>query len=223
MLAEMVSLSGAGQLVALGNLTLKLTNGLTTQGVIAANKQLSVSSQGDITNGATLQGNGITLNAAGKLTNNGQLTAGGGTTALSGSQIAMNASGSLQAGGDVSLTSRGNITLDGFTGTAGSLALTAVGSIVNTALLYAGNNLSLFANSIQNLHGDMLAGNNLVMQKDASGTANAEVINTSGNIETTNGDITIKTGRLENSYQQIEFTHSKMIIVTRYLTWMATR
>lgn len=75
MLAEMVSLSGAGQLVALGNLTLKLTRGLTAQGVIAANKQLSVSSQGDITNGATLQGNGITLNAAGRLTNNGQLTA----------------------------------------------------------------------------------------------------------------------------------------------------
>ena len=198
-LAEMVSLSGAGQLVALGNLTLKLTNGLTTQGVIAANKQLSVSSQGDITNGATLQGNGITLNAAGKLTNNGQLSAGSGATALSGSQIAMNASGSLQAGGDVSLTSRGNITLDGFTGTAGSLALTAVGSIVNTALLYAGNNLSLFANSIYNLHGDMLAGNNLVMQKDASGTANAGVINTSGNIETTNGDITIKTGHLLNT------------------------
>ncbi|OMP96511.1 hemagglutinin repeat-containing protein [Raoultella terrigena] len=209
MLAEMVSLSGAGQIVALGNLTLKLTNGLTTQGVIAANKQLSVSSQGDITNGATLQGNGITLNAAGKLTNNGQLSAGSGATALSGSQIAMNASGSLQAGGDVSLTSRGNITLDGFTGTAGSLALTAAGSIVNTALLYAGNNLSLFANSIHNLHGDMLAGNNLVMQKDASGTANAGVINTSGNIETTHGDITIKTGRLENSYQQIEFTGSK--------------
>lgn len=209
MLAEMVSLSGAGQIVALGNLTLKLTNGLTTQGVIAANKQLSVSSQGDITSGATLQGNGITLNAAGKLTNNGQLSAGSGATALSGSQIAMNASGSLQAGGDVSLTSRGNITLDGFTGTAGSLALTAAGSIVNTALLYAGNNLSLFANSIHNLHGDMLAGNNLVMQKDASGTANAGVINTSGNIETTHGDITIKTGRLENSYQQIEFTGSK--------------
>ncbi|SNY66527.1 filamentous hemagglutinin [Enterobacter sp. CC120223-11] len=199
MLAEMVSLSGAGQLVALGNLTLKLTNSFTTQGVIAANKQLAISSQGDITNGSTLQGNGITLSAAGKLINNGQLTAGSGTTALSGSQIAMNASGSLQAGGDVSLTSQGNITLDGFTGTAGSLALTAGASIVNTALLYAGNNLSLFANSIQNLRGDMLAGNNLVMQKNASGAANAEVINTSGNIETTNGDITIKTGHLLNT------------------------
>ncbi|ELH3241682.1 hemagglutinin repeat-containing protein [Salmonella enterica] len=204
MLAEMVSLSGVGQLVALGNLTLKLTNGFTTQGVIAANKQLSISSQGDITNGATLQGNGITLNAAGKLTNNGQLTAGNGTTALSGSQIAMNASGSLQAVGDVGLTSRGNINLDGFTGTAGSLLLNATGGVINTALLYAGNNLSLFANSIQNLRGDMLAGNNLVMQKDASGTANAEVVNTSGNIETTKGNITINTQKLLNQREGIQ-------------------
>ncbi|EJE7035916.1 TPA: contact-dependent inhibition toxin CdiA [Escherichia coli] len=208
MLADMVSLSGAGQLVALGNLTLKLTRGLTAQGVIAANKQLSVSSQGDITNGATLQGNGITLNAAGRLTNNGQLTAGNGTTALSGSGIAMNASGSLQAGGDVSLTSRGDITLDGFTGTTGSLVLTAAGAVINTALLYAGNNLSLFASTIRNHHGDMLAGDSLVMQKDVSGAANAEVINTSGNIETTRGDITIRTGHLLNQREGINETKS---------------
>ncbi|EFA5317400.1 filamentous hemagglutinin N-terminal domain-containing protein, partial [Escherichia coli] len=208
MLAEMVSLSGAGQLVALGNLTLKLTRGLTAQGVIAANKQLSVSSQGDITNGATLQGNGITLNAAGRLTNNGQLTAGNGTTALSGSGIAMNASGSLQAGGDVSLTSREDIALDGFTGTTGSLVLTAAGAVINTALLYAGNNLSLFASTIRNHHGDMLAGDSLVMQKDVSGAANAEVINTSGNIETTRGDITIRTGHLLNQREGINETKS---------------
>ncbi|EFI3313332.1 filamentous hemagglutinin N-terminal domain-containing protein [Escherichia coli] len=208
MLAEMVSLSGAGQLVALGNLTLKLPRGLTAQGVIAANKQLSVSSLGDITNGATLQGNGITLNAAGRLTNNGQLTAGNGTTALSGSGIAMNASGSLQAGGDVSLTSRGDITLDAFTGTTGSLMLTAAGAVINTALLYAGNNLSLFASTIRNHHGDMLAGDSLVMQKDVSGAANAEVINTSGNIETTRGDITIRTGHLLNQREGINETKS---------------
>ena len=208
MLAEMVSLSGAGQLVALGNLTLTLANSSNVQGVIAANKQLVISSLGDINNGATLQGNGITLNATGKLTNSGQLTAGSGSTALSASQIAMNGNGSLQAGGDVSLTSRGNITLDGFTGTAGNMVLTAAGSLINTALLYAGNNLSLFANSIQNLRGDMLAGNSLVMQKDASGTANAEVINTSGNIETTHGDITIKTGHLLNQRDGLKSTTS---------------
>ncbi|WP_330984958.1 MULTISPECIES: hemagglutinin repeat-containing protein [Enterobacterales] len=199
MAAELASLSGVGQLIALGNLTLKLTNSFTSQGVIASNKQLSISSQGDITNAGTLQGNDITLNAAGKLTNNGLLTAGSGTTTLSGNQMAMNASGSLQAGGDVSLTSQSNITLDGFTGTAGSLLLSATGSIINTALLYAGNNLALYADSIQNLRGDILAGNNLVMQKNASGAANSEVTNTSGNIETTNGDITIRTGHLLNT------------------------
>lgn len=147
MLAEMVSLSGAGQLVALGNLTLKLTRGLTAQGVIAANKQLSVSSQGDIT-------------------------------------------------------------LDAFTGTTGSLMLTAAGAVINTALLYAGNNLSLFASTIRNHHGDMLAGDSLVMQKDVSGAANAEVINTSGNIETTRGDITIRTGHLLNQREGINETKS---------------
>jgi filamentous hemagglutinin len=204
LLAELTSLSGTGQLVALGNLTLKLVNAWSAQGVIASNKQLAISSQGNISNNGTLQGNGITLNATGTLTNNGLLTAGSGTTSLSGSQIAMNAAGSLQAGGDVNLTSRGNITLDGFTGTAGNLTLIAPGSIINTALLYAGNNLSLFANSIQNIYGDILAGNNLVMQKNASGAANAEVINTSGSIETVNGDITINTGHLLNQRDGLE-------------------
>ncbi|MBV4414585.1 hemagglutinin repeat-containing protein, partial [Enterobacteriaceae bacterium YMB-R22] len=66
------------------------------------------------------------------------------------------------------------------------------------ALLYAGNNLKLLANSIQNLRGDILAGNSLWMQKDEAGTANNEVVNTSGTIETQNGDITIKTGHLLN-------------------------
>lgn len=211
MATELASLSGVGQLVALGNLTLKLTNSFTSQGVIASNKQLSISSQGDITNASTLQGNGITLNAAGKLTNNGLLTAGSGATTLSGSQIAMNASGSLQAGGDVSLTSQSNITLDGFTGTAGSLLLSATGSIINTALLYAGNNLALYADKIQNLRGDILAGNNLVMQKNASGAANSEVTNTSGNIETTNGDITIKTGHLLNQRDGLKVSSSTVI------------
>ncbi|MEB6380839.1 hemagglutinin repeat-containing protein [Leclercia adecarboxylata] len=199
LLTDAASLSGAGQIVALGNLTLKLVDSWTAQGVIAANDRLSVTSQGDIVNQSILQGNGITLNAAGKVINNGQITAGGGTTSLSGSQIAMNNSGSLQAGGDVSLSSLGDITLDGFTGTAGNMALTAAGSVINTALLYAGNNLSLFADRIHNQRGDMLAGNDLVMQKDASGAANSEVINTSGNIETTHGDITIKTGHLLNT------------------------
>ncbi|WP_422678874.1 hypothetical protein, partial [Citrobacter cronae] len=112
--------------------------------------------------------------------------------------MALNAAGTLQGGGDITLTSRGNISVAGFTGTRGSLTLNAPGAIVNTALLYAANNLALYANTITNQRGDILAGNNLWMQRDAAGNANSEVVNTSGNIETQNGDITIKTGHLLN-------------------------
>ncbi|WP_251280598.1 hypothetical protein, partial [Enterobacter hormaechei] len=78
---NVASLSGAGQIVALGNLTLALVNSWIAQGTVAANKQLVISSQSDITNAGALQGNGVTLTAAGQLINNGQLVAGNGNTA----------------------------------------------------------------------------------------------------------------------------------------------
>ncbi|EOW6646448.1 hemagglutinin repeat-containing protein [Cronobacter muytjensii] len=191
-------LDAAGQLVALGNLTLKLTNAFTNTHALAAGKTLTVTSNGAIDNRGVLQGQAVNVSAGGALTNNGQITTGSGASTLSGSSVALNGAGTLQGGGDVNIASRGNITVDGFTGTRGSLTLTAPGSIINTALLYAANNLALYANRITNQRGDILAGNSLWMQKDAAGNANAEVVNTSGNIETQNGDITIKTGHLLN-------------------------
>ncbi|EOC1289574.1 hemagglutinin repeat-containing protein [Cronobacter muytjensii] len=191
-------LDAAGQLVALGNLTLKLTNAFTNTHALAAGKTLTVTSNGAIDNRGVLQGQAVNVSAGGALTNNGQITTGSGASTLSGSSVALNGAGTLQGGGDVNIASRSSITVDGFTGTRGSLTLTAPGSIINTALLYAANNLALYANSITNQRGDILAGNSLWMQKDAAGNANTEVVNTSGNIETQNGDITIKTGHLLN-------------------------
>ncbi|ELZ9929170.1 hemagglutinin repeat-containing protein [Cronobacter malonaticus] len=191
-------LDAAGQLVALGNLTLKLNNAFTNKNALAAGKTLTVTSNGAIDNRGVMQGQAVNVSAGGALTNNGQITTGSGASTLSGNSVALNGAGTLQGGGDVAIASRGNITVDGFTGTRGSLTLTAPGSITNTALLYAASNLALYANSITNQRGDILAGNSLWMQKDAAGNANAEVVNTSGNIETQNGDITIKTGHLLN-------------------------
>ncbi|ELY5940154.1 hemagglutinin repeat-containing protein [Cronobacter malonaticus] len=191
-------LDAAGQLVALGNLTLKLTHAFTNKNALAAGKTLTVTSNGAIDNRGVMQGQAVNVSAGGALTNNGQITTGSGASTLSGSSVALSGAGTLQGGGDVAIASRGNITVDGFTGTRGSLTLTAPGSIINTALLYAANNLALYANSITNQRGDILAGNSLWMQKDAAGNANAEVVNTSGNIETQDGDITIKTGHLLN-------------------------
>ncbi|QEM92213.1 filamentous hemagglutinin N-terminal domain-containing protein [Kosakonia radicincitans] len=191
-------LDALGQVVALGNLTLQLANAFTGKTTLAAGKTLTVSSNGAIDNQSVMQGQAVNLSAGGQLTNNGQITTGSGASTLSGSNIVLNDNSAIQGGGDVALVSRGGITANGFAGTLGSLTLNAPGAIINTALLYAANNLALYANSITNQRGDMLAGNNLVLQRDAAGNANSEVINTSGSIETRNGDITIKTGHLLN-------------------------
>ncbi|MDM2736342.1 hemagglutinin repeat-containing protein [Citrobacter sp. Ct235] len=200
--------SGRGQVVALGDATLKLITALTNTGTLAAGRTLSVTSQNAVTNNGVMQGNAITLSAGGAFTNNKTLTTGSGSSTFSAQNILLNASGSLQAGGDVQLTSRGNITVNGFTGTAGSLTMTAAGTLLNTALIYAGNNLKLFADRIHNTYGDILAGNSLWMQKNASGTANTEIINRSGTIETTRGDITIKTGHLLNERDGLTVTET---------------
>ncbi|WP_442870744.1 two-partner secretion domain-containing protein, partial [Citrobacter sp. Awk 4] len=195
---ESKGLTALGQVVALGNLTLKLANAFTANSAFAAGKTLSVTSDSAIDNRSVLQGQAVNLSAGGQLSNNGKITTGSGASALSGSSVAFNAAGTVQGGGDITVSSRGNITVDGFTGTRGTLTLSAPGAIINRALLYAANNLALYANSITNQRGDILAGNSLWMQKDAAGNANSEVINTSGTIETQNGDITIKTGHLLN-------------------------
>ncbi|WP_233423510.1 hemagglutinin repeat-containing protein [Enterobacter asburiae] len=193
-----------GQLVSLGDLTLQLTNAFTSRTAVAAGRTLTISSGGDIDNRSVLQGQAVNLSAGGQLSNNGQITTGGGTSTLSGSSVALNAAGAVQGGGDITVASRSNITVDGFTGTRGSLTLSAPGSIVNTALLYAANNLALFADSITNRRGDIMAGNNLWMQRDAAGNANSQVVNTSGNIETQNGDIIINTGNFSNRYVSLQ-------------------
>lgn len=199
LLLDAQDFSGQGQVVATGDVTLKLIAALTNHGTLAAGKTLSVTSQNAITNGGVMQGDAMVLGAGEAFTNNGMLTAGKGNSVFSAQRLFLNAPGSLQAGGDVSLNSRSDITISGFTGTAGSLTMNVAGTLLNSALIYAGNNLKLFTDRLHNQHGDILAGNSLWVQKDSSGTANSEIINRSGNIETTRGDITMNTAHLLNS------------------------
>ncbi|HEO9336522.1 TPA: hemagglutinin repeat-containing protein, partial [Enterobacter roggenkampii] len=209
-----------GQLVSLGDLTLQLTNAFTSRTAVAAGRTLTINSGGDIDNRSVLQGQAVNLNAGGQLSNNGQITTGGGASTLSGSSVALNAAGSVQGGGDITVASRSNITVDGFTGTRGSLTLSAPGAIVNTALLYAANNLALFADSITNQRGDIMAGNSLWMQRDAAGNANSQVVNTSGNIETQNGDIAIRTGHLLNQRDGLVVLNSKTENLMEQVKWL---
>ncbi|EGO4446854.1 filamentous hemagglutinin N-terminal domain-containing protein [Escherichia coli] len=207
LLLDAQDFSGQGQVVATGDVTLKLIAALTNYGTLAAGKTLSVTSQNAITNGGVMQGDAMVLGAGEAFTNNGMLTAGKGNSVFSAQRLFLNAPGSLQAGGDVSLNSRSDITISGFTGTAGSLTMNVAGTLLNSALIYAGNNLKLFTDRLHNQHGDILAGNSLWVQKDSSGTANSEIINRSGNIETTRGDITMNTAHLLNSWDAISASH----------------
>ncbi|MDA8517833.1 hemagglutinin repeat-containing protein [Citrobacter sp. Igbk 16] len=214
------SLEALGQVVALGNLTLKLVNAFTANSTLAAGNILTINSEGAIDNRNVMQGQTVNLTAGWQLSNNGQITTGSGTSSLSGSNVALNAAGTVQGGGDIMVTSHGNITVDGFTGTRGTLTLNTPGAIINTALLYAANNMALYADSITNQRGDILAGNSLWMQKDAAGNANREVINTSGTIETQSGDITIKTGYLLNQRDGLVVSKGNTEDLTQQYAWL---
>ncbi|HCB4050357.1 TPA: hemagglutinin repeat-containing protein, partial [Escherichia coli] len=207
LLLDAQDFSGQGQVVATGDVTLKLIAALTNYGTLSAGKTLSVTSQNAITNGGVMLGDAMVLGAGEAFTNNGTLTAGKGNSVFSAQRLFLNAPGSLQAGGDVSLNSRSDITISGFTGTAGSLTMNVAGTLLNSALIYAGNNLKLFTDRLHNQHGDILADNSLWVQKDSSGTANSEIINRSGNIETMRGDITMNTAHLLNSWDAISASH----------------
>ncbi|EGM7794617.1 Contact-dependent inhibitor A, partial [Escherichia coli] len=158
LLLDAQDFSGQGQVVATGDVTLKLIAALTNHGTLAAGKTLSVTSQNAVTNGGVMQGDAMMLSAGEAFTNNGTLTAGKGNSVFSAQRLFLNAPGSLQAGGDVSLNSRSDITISGFTGTAGSLTMNVAGTLLNSALIYAGNNLKLFTDRLHNQHGDILAG-----------------------------------------------------------------
>ncbi|MBS8996639.1 hemagglutinin repeat-containing protein [Escherichia coli] len=193
------TLAQAGQMIAGGDLTLKLVNAFTASNTLAAGGVLSVDSRNAISTRGTLQGERISLTAGGAFTVDGLLSMGRGGGLISAASLVLNAAGKLQAGGDVVLTSRGNATNNGFTGTSGGLTMNVAGTLVNTALMYAGTNMDLFAGALHNLRGDILAGNRLRIQKNADGQRGSEVLNQSGTIETLRGDLNISTAWLRNT------------------------
>lgn len=214
------TLTQSGSVLALGDMTLQLGSGFTQSGTLAAGQALTLTTEGDLNVLGTLQGNDIHLSATGDVVNQGQLRAGGGSVGIDARNITLNDSGSVQSGGDIILNSRGFIRNSGFIGGAGNLVMTAATQLVNSALIYAGNNLQLLADSLQNNRGDILAGNSLWMQKDAAGNASTEVVNTSGNIETTRGDITVNTGHLLNQRDGLVVTDSSDMTPQSEYAWL---
>ncbi|RCO56851.1 hypothetical protein, partial [Escherichia coli] len=97
LLLDAQDFSGQGQVVATGDVTLKLIAALTNYGTLSAGKTLSVTSQNAITNGGVMLGDAMVLGAGEAFTNNGTLTAGKGNSVFSAQRLFLNAPGSLQA------------------------------------------------------------------------------------------------------------------------------
>ncbi|WP_407657493.1 hemagglutinin repeat-containing protein [Limnobaculum xujianqingii] len=193
-------LNHSGQILALTDISVRLNQDFTHNSTIAAGNSLSLSTAGALTQNGTLQGQSVSLTSGGKLTSQGKIAAGSGTLSLNAADIELDDNSNLQSGGNIEITSQNSITHSGFTGAAGDLRLSAVNDITNSSLLYAAGDMQLFADKISNLKGDILAGNSLWMQKDTAGNANSLVLNSSGTIETIDGDITIDTTVFKNSY-----------------------
>ncbi|WP_236883897.1 hemagglutinin repeat-containing protein [Dickeya fangzhongdai] len=201
-------LTQSGQLAALGDLRADLGNPFTLMRTLAAGGQLTLNVTGDLVQGGTLQGNGVTVSSTGTLTQQGRIVAGSGNSTLSAAAISQTESGSIQSGGPLSLLASGDITNRGFIGTAGDLLMQAGGLIDNSSLLYGGGNLQLLSAALVNRYGNILAGNSLWIQRDAAGAASDSVLNSSGTIETQRGDIRINTGTLTNQREGLTVTES---------------
>ncbi|VEJ56823.1 hemagglutinin repeat-containing protein [Pragia fontium] len=214
------SLSHSGQMLALSDLVIHLQQNFVQGGTIAAGNALALSSAGTISQAGTLQGKEVSVTSGGLFTNQGKITAGEGTLSVNAADIRLTANSHLQSAGDIQLTSGDSITHDGFTGAGGDLQLSAANAITNSALLYAAGDMRLFANSISNIKGDILAGKSLWMQKDAAGHANSLVLNSSGTIETINGDITINTARLLNEQNGLSIVQSDRDLTKEY-KWLS--
>ncbi|MDI9266087.1 hemagglutinin repeat-containing protein [Serratia sp. PF2-63] len=205
-----------GQLVALGNIGLTLKAAFTQQGTLAAGKALSLGTDGDVNLQGTTQGQSLAIRSGGQLTNAGSVRGGSGDVRVEASNIKQNDGASLQSGGRVELLSRGDITNHGFIGNAGELLLSAAGQLLSSGMLYSGGNMQLLADRIVNQRGDILAGKDLWMQKDAASNANAEIVNTSGTIETETGDIYINTAHLLNQRDGLKTSVTQEDLTQKY-------
>ncbi|UGK30352.1 hemagglutinin repeat-containing protein [Escherichia coli] len=199
-----LNLSNSGQWIA-KNLTLK-ANSLTSAGDITGVDALTLTVNQTLhnqTNGKLLSAGVLTLKAD-SATNDGQLQ--GNATTITAGQLTNG--GHLQ-GETLTLTASG-----GVNNRSGGVLMSRNALNVSTATLsnqgtiQGGGGVSLNATDrLHNQHGDILADNSLWVQKDSSGTANSEIINRSGNIETTRGDITMNTAHLLNSWDAISASH----------------
>ncbi|ROP60022.1 filamentous hemagglutinin family protein [Enterobacter sp. BIGb0383] len=89
-----------------------------------------------------------------------------------------------------------------------NITVQARDTLLHQGELAAQGDIHLYADSVVNQRGRITAGKDLVIQKEASGQANREIINSSGTLESLRGDMVLNTASLANQREWLEMDYN---------------
>ncbi|WP_421283394.1 filamentous hemagglutinin N-terminal domain-containing protein [Aeromonas veronii] len=195
--------TGIGEWLSGGDLALKTGSSLTSQGTLSAKGTLDLQVQGDWQHqGQWGAGQRFNAGVTGQLINSGALVSNG--VMQLGAQRLEN-SGSVQSGQGLTLNTQGELRNTGMLASQGDLGWQGE-SLFNGGTVYSGGSQALTANSnITNEYGAIIAEQNAGFK-----IKNGSLINSSGVIESAEGDVFLYANNVTNRRAVFEITESKI-------------
>lgn len=195
--------TGIGEWLSGGDLALKTGSSLTSQGTLSAKGALDLQVQGDWQHqGQWGAGQRFNAGVTGQLNNRGTLVSNG--VMQLGAQRLEN-SGSVQSGQGLTLNTQGELRNTGMLASQGDLGWQGE-SLFNGGTVYSGGSQALTANSnITNEYGAIIAEQNAGFK-----IKNGSLINSSGVIESAEGDVFLYANNVTNRRAVFEITESKI-------------
>ncbi|WP_428087233.1 hemagglutinin repeat-containing protein [Candidatus Thioglobus sp.] len=191
-----------------GDLSINANDYIANSAELTANGNLTLNTQGALTNNNLISSKGVFNIQANSLTNNNTISAGTGHSHININNDIINHS-RISSQQHLSATAQ-NITNNGFFNAGQDLSLTTTNNLTNNKTLFSGNDMSLYVtNELNNTQdANIFAFNNLTIAKDASNNKTNKVINDKAAIQTYQGDISIYAKLLENKTDAPDVTGS---------------
>ncbi len=229
---EADSIQQQGILTSAGDLQLD-TGAIDIQSDIEVQGMLNLSASSINNHAQVITGQNLNVSAQ-ELTNSGVLMATGDNTIslsrnvvqhssgmVSGQTVSLSAAhidnaGTFQALDNLNLTAS-SLTNSGALIALGHLTATFSGDMNNQGLLYAGSDAALYTDTLNNTS-DIVVGNDLLIAKDTAKQKNSSVTNSSGTIESLEGDIEISTNILINKRNVVDVRSTSTLDKRAYFT-----
>lgn len=189
LLSETLAINSAGTVVT------------TTDANVVSNKKTTIDTatlhhQGKLHSGDTLTIIANTVNQDGRLSS---------ATDVNINANTLNNQSVIKANRDINIKVTENVTNSGSVIALNDVNTDIKGDLTNTGLLYAGNDATYYVKgTLSNTGADILTGRNMVVQGDAAGSRSVKLLNSSGTIETLNGDMSIAADTVENKRMVFE-------------------